>query len=97
MATLQTNLNLPGKSGSESYQAAVRALPKAGFPVWKLREIAYLVMSKKPTDKGEIDCNLMIRPGMGAGLTLSCDGYTAEELAPFSEQIFAALRAELGL
>ena len=97
MATLQTNLDLPGKSGAEAYQAAIRALPKAGFPIWKLREIAYLVMAKQAAEQGEIDCNLMIRPGMGAGLTLACDGLSAEELAPYSQAVFAALRAELGL
>jgi hypothetical protein len=88
--------NYPGRSPDDCYNAAKKALPKAGFEVWKLRPAAWLVMANRQTPEGVAKANFAFRPGAAGTLTLAGDDVSQETLKAIAAEAMAALDAELG-
>lgn len=93
MPSISVDRNFDGKTARECYDAAVKALPQAGFEPVKLRELAYLVMGRR----GEVTCNVMAWPGVLARvtLTLEAESLSVAELQAVADQVFAALSKAL--
>jgi hypothetical protein len=97
MAKIEVQRQFPGKSPTEMYEAACMAYKTCGYSIWKERPIAWLVLAKRTTDKGEVDTNFSARPGASTVLTLviQCNGYTEAELNGMAEELFAAVNKTL--
>jgi hypothetical protein len=84
-----------GKSADDCFVAAKAALPKAGFKVWKTREIGWLVMADREEAGGTVRANFASRPGAVTTLALSGEETPEETLSTIADEIFAAFEAEL--
>lgn len=93
MPSLSVDRNFEGKTARECYDAAVKALPQAGFELIKLRELAYLVIGRR----GELTCTVMAWPGANARvtLTLEAESCSLTELNAHAEKVFEALGSTL--
>jgi hypothetical protein len=96
MAKVMESRNYPGKSPDDCFDAAKVALPKAGFEIWKLRPIAWLVLANRQTPEGVAKANLAFRPGAAGTLTLTGDRLSQETLQAMAAEAMVALDAELG-
>jgi len=97
MARIEETRTYPGKTPGDCFAAAVRGYPKAGFHVWKKRELAWLALAKCTVEGHEVDSNLSARPGnpTPATLNLSAEGLSEEILKGLAEKVFEALEEEL--
>ncbi|HTX79058.1 MAG TPA: hypothetical protein VMC62_05295 [Longilinea sp.] len=97
MASVEVKKTFEGKSASDLYDAGLKALPKAGFAIWKERQLAYLVMSKRMENGSQIDCNYMAHMGspVGVSVTLGCDSLTEDDLRLWADKVFAAVQEVL--
>ncbi len=97
MAKIEETRTYPGKTPGDCFAAAVRAYPKAGFNVWKKRELAWLALAKRTVEGQEVDSNLSARPGNPVPLTLnmSADNLSEETLKKLAVQVFQAVEEEL--
>jgi hypothetical protein len=95
MANIQETVQLAGKSPGECYELAQKAVVKAGYSVWKKREMAWLVIAKCTEGGTELDVNIMARPVMGGSVTLSSasEKLTADQMRLYVEKIAAAIKS----
>jgi hypothetical protein len=93
VAHLQITERYPGKPAGEVYQAGLKALPAAGFTIWKQRDIAWLAMVRCGQ---AIDGNLAIRPGSQATLNLDAPALSEVELRARAERLFGEMAKILG-
>jgi hypothetical protein len=98
MSSVQKTYPIPGKSTADCYEAALEAYPKAGFEIWKKRELAYMLMAKCSGKDGQIDSNLMARFGSPTQIVLivSAENLPEADLQPYLDKIYAAFKAVLG-
>jgi len=74
------------------YEAALQALPKADFQVWKTRELAGLIMSKGTCQGQEVRCNIMISmTGGEVTVIIESEDMDQATLAPIAEKIINEL------
>jgi hypothetical protein len=77
------------QSASSCYEALLNGLPKAGFTIWKTREIAYLILANRQEDGKVISASVMISGFSPASLTLTLSGddFGEDQLKQYSEKI----------
>jgi hypothetical protein len=85
-------------SAQRCFEACKDGFPLAGFPIWKTREIAYLVMANRVQDGQTISATALIMGDSPAEVTLSVsgEGLSEAELKGWSERLFSTLEASLG-
>lgn len=90
---IQEVRTLPGISARDAYYAAVEALPKAGFAIWKKRDFGWFAIARKNLDGREVTANIMSKPGKETTLELrlNADGVDEAALRPLIEQFYTAL------
>lgn len=88
---------LPGVSARDAYYAAVEALPKAGFAIWKKRDFGWFAIAKRSLAGKEITANIMSKPGKETTLELrlNADGLAEADLKAYVEPFFQALEGVL--
>ena len=96
MANITETIMVSGKSSSDIFEAAKVALPKAGFKVWKLREIVYMVLAKGKVNDSDADANIMARPGGSVAVTVGAEGVSEADLHAAAQKIVAALKEKIG-
>jgi hypothetical protein len=96
MANITENVMMPGKSTSDVFEAAKKALPKAGFEVWKLRDIAWMVLAKGKINDIPADGNVMAFPGGMVNVSVGAEGVSDADLHAAAKNIIAALKEILG-
>lgn len=92
MANITENVMMMGKSTSDIFEAAKVALPKAGFEVWKLRDIAWMVLGKGKINEIPADGNVMAMPGGLVNVSVGAEGVSEAELRAAAQKIIAALK-----
>jgi hypothetical protein len=95
MANITETIMVSGKSTSEVFEAAKVALPKAGFKVWKLRDIAYMVLAQGPINNVVADSTVMARPGGSVAVSVGGEGLEEADLRAAAQKIIAALKETL--
>ena len=97
MAKIEETRSYPNKSANDYFAAACRAYPKAGFELWKKREIAWLAIAKRMDEGKQIDSNASARPGNPPVLTvnISAEHLSEEALRPMMDKLLNALSEEL--
>ena len=93
MASIEQELHFPGKTPQELYKAALEAYPKAGFKIWKTRELAYLVMANTTNGNVTINSNIIARYNAPAVLNLSSEELDENALKPHAEKIVSEIYA----
>ena len=96
MANITETLMISGKSSSEIFEAAKVALPKAGFKVWKLRAIAYMVLAQGTLNNIVADANVMARPGGSVAISVGAESVAETDLRAAAQKIITALKETLG-
>lgn len=92
MATTQEKFKFEGKSDTQVYEAAVKAIPQAGLKVWKTRELARLVLAQGEVDGAEVRCNIAVSMVDGSTtISAESDGLSKEKL----EEVINNLRTQL--
>jgi hypothetical protein len=92
MTQMQETRKVPGKPASEIYQLILQAAPKAGFQVWKRRDIAWLAMIRTGTGSDAINGNVSVRPG--ADVTIALTGSNQEEMRTRTAALFKEIGAQ---
>ena len=92
MANIVENVMFAGKSTSDVFEAAKVALPKAGFEVWKLRDIAWMVLGKGKINDLPADGNVMVMPGGLVNVSVGGEGISDADLRAAAQKIIAALK-----
>jgi hypothetical protein len=92
MTQMQETRKVPGKPASEIYQLILQVAPKAGFQVWKRRDIAWLAMIRTGTDTDSINGNVSVRPG--AVVTIALTGSNQEEMQTRTAALFREIGAQ---
>ena len=90
MSSAQEKFIFQGKSDSEIFEAALKAVPLAGLEVWKKRELARLVLAQGNVDGAEVRCNIAVSMVDGS-TTISA------ESEDHSEEKLRAIIAEIKL
>jgi hypothetical protein len=98
MAKLEVRRYFAGKSANECYQAILRAVEKAGYAIFKKREIAFLVLCDGSLDNSAININLMVPFGSPTAVTMNISGENIPEdrLSAEADRFFSILKKELG-
>jgi hypothetical protein len=96
MAQLQVTRSYPNE-GKQCFEAARAGFPKAGFEIWKVRELAYLVIANRQVDGHTVTANIIVFGSEPADVTLSLssDHHTEAQLQELVEPIFTAFAAAL--
>ena len=92
MANIVENVMFAGKSTSDVFEAAKVALPKAGFEVWKLRDIAWMVLGKGKINDLPADGNVMVMAGGLVNVSVGGEGISDADLRAAAQKIIAALK-----
>jgi hypothetical protein len=97
MGNIREVIAFPGKSTGACFEGAVKGYPKAGFTVWKKRDIAWLAMAKCMQGNIQIDSNIMVSPGGTPQITLivSAPELGEKDLRPYVDKISSAIKAEI--
>jgi hypothetical protein len=92
MASVQLKKEYEGKLDSEVYEAAKQAIVKAGFTVWKTRDLARLVLGTGTLDSKEVRLNVIVSMMDGsATVTAESDDLDEKKLTPIPEKIHEEL------
>jgi hypothetical protein len=94
MPKVRVTKSYRGISPDTCFLAFKEAFEKAGFEVWKSREIAWLVMARKTEKEGSIEASFGSRPpGNNASVTLSVSSEEVEQdkLKTYSDKVFQEL------
>lgn len=94
---METKRPYPGKGTGECYEACLRMAAKAGYQVFKKREIASLVICNGTLDGRPVSMSAMVPFGAPTAVMLSLSGENAREdaLKGEAERLFALLDSEL--
>ena len=97
MAKLEIKRPYPEKNTTECYQACLRMVEKAGYEVFKKREIASLVICNGNVNGLPISLSAMVPFGLPTAVMLSLSSEEAGEdvLNMETGRLFALLEAEL--
>lgn len=88
MASVQLKKEYTGIFDTDVYDAALKAIPNAGYEVWKTRELAKLVMGKAQVDGVEVRCNIVVSMvDSSATITAESDDIPEEGLEPVAEKL----------
>lgn len=91
MARYEESRTYPNASSAVCFAAAEKALPLAGFPIWKTRQIAWLVLSQRKEGAEIINGNIScLTPGK-VTLAMGGDHASEETLKQYAIQIFEKL------
>lgn len=98
MAKIEETLPVSDRSPSEIYDAAKAAYPKAGWQIWKERQIAWLLLAKRNEGGVEMDSNVSARYGSPAQMTVivSCDHMDEGQIRPLFDRLLAEIKTALG-
>lgn len=92
MAAVQLNKKFKGKSDIEVYEAALKAIPGAGFEIWKIRELARLVLGIGKHEGHEFRCNVVVSMvDNSAVVTTEANDLDEEILTTLAEKIMGEL------
>jgi hypothetical protein len=97
MATVELNQTFEGKTPGNLYDAALKALPKMGFNVWRKFPLGNVLMSKRIENGKQIDCSFIahLESPLTVSITVKSDGFGEAELRPWAEKVLAALQESL--
>ena len=97
MAKVEIKRPYPGKGTGECYEACLRMAAKAGYQVFKKREIASLVICNGTLDGRPVSLSAMVPFGSPTAVMLSLSSEAAGEdvLDAEAERLFGLLEAEL--
>jgi hypothetical protein len=86
----------PGKSPSEGYQAILRVVEKAGYKIFKKRDVAWLVICEGKIQDHKVSLTLSIPFGSptSVAMNLSSDSLDETALQLEAERIFTLLGKE---
>jgi hypothetical protein len=93
MAKIDIKHPFPGKSAGECYQTILQIVDKAGYKVFKKRDIAWLVICDGKLQGKDVNLTLSVPFGSPTSvlLTLSCNDLAEAELTAEAERIFGLL------
>jgi hypothetical protein len=94
MARYEETRTYAGRSSAECFAAAQKALPQAGFEVWKVRPIAWLVLSRHKEGTGTINANVSCLVAGRVTLAMGGDQASEETLKHWAGQIFEKFEAQ---
>lgn len=98
MSKLRVEKKYEGQSPDDCFEASKTAFPKAGFEIFKIRDIAWLVIAHKPEDGSLIEANIGARPPAVSAtvtFTVSCDDLDKSALQIHLDAIMHAFESEL--
>ena len=98
MGKIRIEKTYDGKSPDDCYNAAPSAFKKAGFEIFKKREIAWLVIGHRSEENYLIQASIGARPpAVSATVTLSvsCDDLEKENLQKYADFIMEEFEKEL--
>jgi hypothetical protein len=92
MASVQLHKEYEGKSDSEVFEAAKKAIVNAGFSVWKTRDLARLVLGTGTYEGKEVRLNVVVSM-MDGSATASAESDELDEkaLTPIPEKLHQEL------
>jgi len=92
MASVQLKKEYEGKTDREVFEAAKKAIVNAGFTVWKVRELARLVLGTGIYEGKEVRLNVVVSMFDGsASASAESDDLDEKELAPIPEKLHEEL------
>lgn len=99
MDGIQETRNFPGKSGRECYEAGLAAFTKAGYQIWKKRDLAWFAIANRKDGDREITANFMSKPGKETSVVVGISAANTDEaqLHRYADEYFEALRITLGM
>jgi hypothetical protein len=80
MASVQLKNSYGDKSDSEVFEAAKQAIVDAGYEVWKIRDLAKLVLGTGTEDRQEVRLNVVVSM-VDSSATISAESDDLEEAA----------------
>jgi hypothetical protein len=80
MASVQLKNSYGDKSDSEVFEAAKQAIVDAGYEVWKIRDLAKLVLGTGTEDGQEVRLNVVVSM-VDSSATISAESDDLEEAA----------------
>jgi hypothetical protein len=80
MASVQLKNSYGDKSDSEVFEAAKQAIVDAGYEVWKIRDLAKLVLGTGKEDGQEVRLNVVVSM-VDSSATISAESDDLEEAA----------------
>ena len=97
MAKVETKRPFPGKETGECYQACLRMVEKAGYQVFKKREVASLILCNGNVNGLPVSLSAMVPFGFPTAVMLSLSSEEADEdvLNLETSRLFDLLGAEL--
>ncbi|HTX79057.1 MAG TPA: hypothetical protein VMC62_05290 [Longilinea sp.] len=97
MATVELDKAFEGKPPGNLYDAALKALPKMGFNIWRKFPLGNVLMSKQMVGGKQVDCSFIAHLGspLTVSITVKSDGLGETELRPWAEKVMAALEESL--
>ena len=97
MAKLEVRREFPGKDSGECYQAGLRIVEKAGYQIFKKREIASLVICEGKIDGHNLNLSVVVPFGFPTHVVITLTSEAANEtlLSSEADRLFALLEKEL--
>jgi hypothetical protein len=95
MAHYEEIRNYPNWSSEACFAAAKASLPQAGFAVWKIRPIAWLVLAQHKEGDETINGNISCLMAGRVTLAMGGDNTSVDILKHYAGQIFEKFEAEL--
>ena len=95
MAHYEETRTYPNWSSEACFAAAQKSLPLAGFPVWKTRPIAWLVLAQRKEGAETINGNISCLVAGRVTLARGGDQTSEATLKHYAGQIFEKLEAQL--
>ena len=92
MAKIRIEQALDGKSPDDCFEAAKIAFPNAGFEIFKIREIAWLVIAQLKESNNLIEASIGARPPAICAhvtLTISCNDFDKSILQEHADNIMS--------
>jgi hypothetical protein len=95
MARFEETRTYANRSSAECFAAVQKALPKAGFEVWKTRPIAWLVLSRRKEGTDTLTANISCLVPGRMTVAMSADTASEDVLKNHARQIFLECEAQL--
>ena len=98
MAKIRIEKSFDGKSPDNCLEAAKKAFPNAGFEIFKVRDIAWLVIAHRQENDSLIEASIGARPpGVCAHVTVSvsCVDFDKDALQKHADKILYELEQAL--
>jgi len=98
MAKIRFEKSYEGKSPNDCLEAAKLALPNSEFEIFKIRDIAWLVIAHKKTNNNFIEVNIGARPPAvraNVTITISCENLDEKALQVYLDRINTEFEKEI--